>query len=286
MKELTTEQKAKAYDEAIEKLRSLHDDYDNVSTMIDIKEELKNIFPELKESEDEKIRKELIRAFKSLNTIKVWNGIERTDILAWLEKQGEQKSIDNLTQQEAMDIAVAKCFEQGEQNPVEFDDTNEKRMFIKALERVEEQNNKGYKLTDCDKNSWWEDFKTYTSCNGEKKPTDKVELKFNVGDTVKDLYGDLYHITEITNDSYKTDDGRFILFKNQEVYTLFNFTAWSEEDEHRWAQVIGEIEAIKSNSSTVFEKNIAQDKIDWLKSLKDRVQPQPKQAWCDKYGCD
>ena len=32
-----------------------------------------------------------------------------------------------------------------------------------------------------------------------------------------------------------------------------------------------EIEAIKSHSSTVFEKNIAQDKINWLKSIKDRV---------------
>ena len=51
-------------------------------------------------------------------------------------------------------------------------------------------------------------------------------------------------------------------------------TAWSEEDENMWARVINEIEAIKSNSSTVFEKNIAQDKIDWLKSLKERVQPQ------------
>lgn len=53
---------------------------------------------------------------------------------------------------------------------------------------------------------------------------------------------------------------------------------WSEEDEKMLAQVINEIEAIKSNSSTVFEKNIAQDKIDWLKSLKDRVQPQHEQA--------
>jgi len=49
---------------------------------------------------------------------------------------------------------------------------------------------------------------------------------------------------------------------------------WGEDDEKMWAQVINEIEAIKSNSSTVFEKNIAQDKIDWLKSLKERVQPQ------------
>lgn len=46
---------------------------------------------------------------------------------------------------------------------------------------------------------------------------------------------------------------------------------WSEEDENMWLQIINELEAIKSNSSTIFEKNIAQDKIDWLKSLK----PQP-----------
>jgi hypothetical protein len=38
-----------------------------------------------------------------------------------------------------------------------------------------------------------------------------------------------------------------------------------------WAQVINEIEAIKSKSSTIFEKNIAQNKIDWLKSIKDRI---------------
>ena len=36
-----------------------------------------------------------------------------------LEKQGERKSTDNLTQQEAMDIAVAKRFEQGGQKPVD-----------------------------------------------------------------------------------------------------------------------------------------------------------------------
>lgn len=57
---------------------------------------------------------------------------------------------------------------------------------------------------------------------------------------------------------------------------------WNEEDEKMWSQVINEIEAIKSNSSTIFEKNIAQDKIDWLKSIKDRVQPKPKQEWSEK----
>ena len=82
---------------------------------------LEEIFPELRESEDEKIRKELLDFCKNraenypndpkYKNISAW--------IAWLEKQGKQKSIDDLTQQEAMDIAVAKCFEQGEQKPTD-----------------------------------------------------------------------------------------------------------------------------------------------------------------------
>ena len=45
------------------------------------------LIQEPEECEDERMRNALIRAFKSLNTIKVWNGIECTDILSWLEKQ-------------------------------------------------------------------------------------------------------------------------------------------------------------------------------------------------------
>lgn len=85
MKELTIEEKAARYDEAIDIARKINSGEGVAApsgwTTCEV------IFPELKESEDEKIRKALIRAFKSLNTIKVWNGIERTDILAWLEKK-------------------------------------------------------------------------------------------------------------------------------------------------------------------------------------------------------
>ena len=53
------------------------------------------------------------------------------------EKQGEQKSIDDLTQQEAMDIAVAKCFEQGEQKPAWSEEDEEfLRRAIKAAKTV------------------------------------------------------------------------------------------------------------------------------------------------------
>ena len=79
---MTQEEKARAYDEAFELAKSWY-----VDAQIDFKKSLENLFPKLKESEDERIRKELIRAFQSLNTIEVWNGIKRTDIIAWLEKQ-------------------------------------------------------------------------------------------------------------------------------------------------------------------------------------------------------
>ena len=82
----TIEQKAKAYDEAIGKLREFYRNYDVVSNLIDTKEELANIFPELKENEDEKIRKALIHQISEqdgfLTTI---DGISVKDILAWLE---------------------------------------------------------------------------------------------------------------------------------------------------------------------------------------------------------
>ena len=58
---------------------------------------IEDIFPELKESEDERIRKVLVDFFKNYKTqeelgIKTFFGIKTNDILAWLEKQGEKKS--------------------------------------------------------------------------------------------------------------------------------------------------------------------------------------------------
>ena len=50
---------------------------------------IEDIFHELKESEDEKIRKALVRFHKS--TIDI-DGIKGEDILAWLEKQGKETS--------------------------------------------------------------------------------------------------------------------------------------------------------------------------------------------------
>lgn len=52
--------------------------------------------------------------------------------------------------------------------------------------------------------------------------------------------------------------------------------AWSAEDENMLNHIINDIESLKEQ---VYCKNLCDEEIDWLKSLKEKVQPQPKQEW-------
>lgn len=59
----------------------------------EIEKQYEIIFPELKESEDKKIRKAIYNAIKYLETEHSWDFLDDVDILdayAWLEKQGEK----------------------------------------------------------------------------------------------------------------------------------------------------------------------------------------------------
>ena len=78
---MTQEEKAKAYDEAIKVAKEWHTD-----AQIGFKANLEKLFPELKESEDERIRKALI------NYIDVYGDagdFTKKQFIAWLEKQGK-----------------------------------------------------------------------------------------------------------------------------------------------------------------------------------------------------
>ena len=91
---MTTEEKAKAYDKTIEKLRDFYRDYDTVSCLIGVKDELANLFPELRESEDEKVRKALLDYFKWNPNGQLLNEFSNREVFAWLENQSEQKSVE------------------------------------------------------------------------------------------------------------------------------------------------------------------------------------------------
>ena len=83
---METEDKAKRYDEALERAKKLYEQGT-------ITESLSYVFPELKESEDEKIRKAIHIYFDWLDGRKDYAPKGKytiRDMIAWLEKQGEQ----------------------------------------------------------------------------------------------------------------------------------------------------------------------------------------------------
>lgn len=75
------------YKTALEKAKEIINYYKSRNRNEAAIEDLQEIFPELKESEDEKIRETLIKFHKS--TIDI-DGIKGYDILSWLEKQGNK----------------------------------------------------------------------------------------------------------------------------------------------------------------------------------------------------
>ena len=83
MKELSIEEKAQAYDEVLNKLRRfMTQGVDPLITRADVKD----FFPELQESEDERTRKEIVRFIQ----MEVEDEMVGNKWLAWLERQGEQ----------------------------------------------------------------------------------------------------------------------------------------------------------------------------------------------------
>jgi hypothetical protein len=89
MKELSIEEKAKRYDEAIERAKSkIKNDKDHVLYESDVID----IFPELYESEDERIKNEIIDYISTADDKEL---IPYESWIAWLEKQGEQIDIAN-----------------------------------------------------------------------------------------------------------------------------------------------------------------------------------------------
>ena len=66
-------------------------DYNNEQIAHDIRSTVYNIFSELKESEDERIRKEIIELLKNYASMHYITKEQYKERMDWLEKQGEQK---------------------------------------------------------------------------------------------------------------------------------------------------------------------------------------------------
>ena len=78
---MTEKEKAKAYDEALERAKKLYG-----------KGITEEIFPELNESEDERIKKAIIEFFESEDDNTTYSLVRKKDIIDWLERQGKKSS--------------------------------------------------------------------------------------------------------------------------------------------------------------------------------------------------
>lgn len=102
---MNTDEKAKAYDKALSKAREYHFQGQAPDKLA----ELESIFPELRESEDERIRKSLVGYFEKFKPQDMWD--ERFsigDVLTYLEKQKEQKPINNSTREKIISRATSE----------------------------------------------------------------------------------------------------------------------------------------------------------------------------------
>ena len=79
MKELSIEEKAKAYDNAIERAKRMFSE-----------KELNYLFPEFTESEDQKIISAIRKAIEA-KVENLGNGVTRTACFAWLENKSNRR---------------------------------------------------------------------------------------------------------------------------------------------------------------------------------------------------
>ena len=173
----------KAYQEALERAKNLRKDAIDMGENICAKQ-CEIIFPELADSEDERIRKALIRFHKS--TIDV-DGIKGEDIIAWLEKQGEPNPYSG-TSFKYNGHTWGMCARDGGVE-ILVDGKIKERVFLgnkpqgkTALEATKEEKVDNQNCV---------------------KPTDKVEPKFNVGDWVVNNNSEgVCQVTEIKGDEY------------------------------------------------------------------------------------
>lgn len=210
------------------------------------KEKLENIFPELKESEDERIRKFLIEDIKDTLSSEGFRNYnpEYTEnlkeALTWLEKQGNKSNIfiwNNASEEpeEMQELLLEWESEDATWHEVGFYHQNDKTYWDgeRKIDNV----------------TRWCYIEELLEKQGEQKPADKVEPKFKVGDWIIFTAGELSTTLQIVNVDtnkklYWFNDSSYLPIVNEEC--LHHWTIQDAKD--------GDILADKYNNIGISQK--------------------------------
>jgi hypothetical protein len=177
----------KKYKEALERARKIHN-----QTGFDYEKGLiEEIFPELRESEDEKTRKRIIALVTTHG-----QGMYKGDMLAWLEKHKyteddldkAYKCADEVQYRRGYEDAKKRDCKAGEQKPVVSDDALREGITH-------------FGITQYQIDNW---LKKYVEVEKlEQKTADKVEPKFKVGDW---CIGESGYVSPYDNKTMETNE--------------------------------------------------------------------------------
>lgn len=244
MKELSIEEKAKRYDESLERARKFATDLPNGrNDRLYHVWDLESIFPELIESEDKRMIKSITRLVKAFYDVNfpTPEGFERKDIFAWLKKRSKQETNE-------LDILSAKK-----------GDILSNGTIVLIVDSIEEFEGKPII------NSWY--FTDSEKFYG--KGTSKCD-RWEVDGFRTATKAECNYLLKMMSDAgYVWDINKLELMEIEQT------PAWNEEDENHIIGIMQVIDgAIKYN---VVSHKTGDMQINWLKSLKDRFTWKPSE---------
>ena len=271
---MTTEEKAKAYDEALKKAKEMYDTYRFSVDPSNFKPtDFEYIFPQLKESEDERIRKGLIDIFNTAlgqDFLQRKAGLNRDEVIAYLEKQKIKEKQDRMM-------------------PV----YNDRDSFESALEKAWKSYNEcGSRTVD----SFEDDYIECAHAKGfregylfgiEKQKEQKQEWSESDKQNINLIISYLDSYIEEHNDTFGADECKYLQYwlkslplnlkkKNEDVAKLCS-NEWSEEDEKMINTLVSYVE-----DPSCWKLKCPREKlVDFIKSLPKRFSLQTKQEWND-----
>ena len=243
---MTQKEKAKAYDEAIDIAQKVLKTIGNATLgNLVLKNEFEKMFPELKKSEHERITKWIKKELESKYVVdNTVNDVMADKALAWLEKQGEQKLDTDFSDLRTWKYIVDAVWTEKEGIGQYLDSPFTEEVAKKLQKRFG---------------------------NIEPKPSWSEEDERMIDTIISDLerHGGKENSCYSAEINY-LKSLKDIAQPKQE---------WSEEDESRMGNMCHFLEEY---GNQYYGHLTLQGTISWLKSLKDRVQPQPKQEWSEE----
>ena len=247
---MTDKEKAIAYDKLLVKAKQIYNKENDVLIIHTIED----LFPDLKESENEKTKKGLIDYFSNFH-LQTFAGLDPKKILDWLEEQDRQDLEWSKEENDKLSTIIAwiKDYPRlAKFNEEAFVRANNYAEWLKSIR------NKYVPIKKIE----------HLKSQGEQKLADNPKPRFKAGQTIVNIYHNPdtdsgpEEIKEVTNDKYIFEGGSYIMISEQDYWILdgepkFKHGEWIVSDSNN----IAYIESVSKTEYNLQYKNGRHEKM-------------------------